>query len=715
MSIYTAPFCWNQVIWPNPYPPDMARSLLERLATDLSSGPVTFEMRGGKGGIRCLLGCLPAKAAHVSEIITSHAAGSGITEDAERTSCVRAAKVGLRRPSLALSGDRLAAVTRSVLAALNGAKGNGEQLVLQVMLGPKLSPRIQTDRLGEPTFLDLIMGTPRKDTPEAKATAKLRSASHGFKAMVRIGASAGTIERSKALIISLLSALKVSEGAGAILRMVPEDPGFIDSARRPRLWPLALSVPELLLVLGWPIGDKEFSGLPPRHPKLLAPSKFLRDSDYLFAVSDAPGKRIHLGISPRDSLQHTVLLGPTGSGKSNAMLSMIISGIKAGQGMLVIDPKSDLVEDVLRRIPEYRQDDVVIIDPLGSRPVGINPFADKRDPALVTDGLLAVFKELFASSWGPRTQDVMNAALLTLAKQPHSTLLQLPALLSDGTFRRRMTVRLDDRLGLGTFWASYEAMSAGQKAQVIAPVMNKLRQFLLRPALRNVLGQEEPVFRLNDIFEKRRIVLVPLNKGLIGSETARLLGSIIVSELWPLTLSRANIPQIKRSIAGVFIDEVQDYLALPTDLADALSQARSLNVGFTIAHQYRGQLPAALRDGVDANARNKIVFGLNAGDAADMARMAPELEAVDFMMLPRYGIYAHLMSDGHETGWVSGRTLKAPPEVSDPFELKRRSAERYGQDVVDLEAELIDSIGTSEASTENKGAETIGRKRRSHP
>jgi hypothetical protein len=75
-------------------------------------------------------------------------------------------------------------------------------------------------------------------------------------------------------------------------------------------------------------------------------------------------------------------------------------------------------------------------------------------------------------------------------------------------------------------------MKDGERRKEIAPVLNKNRQFLLRPGLRNVLGQAEPKFRLEDLFSKRRIVLVPLNKGVIGSESARLLGSLIVSQVW---------------------------------------------------------------------------------------------------------------------------------------------------------------------------------------
>ncbi len=446
----------------------------------------------------------------------------------------------------------------------------------------------------------MIRGTVATASPETRASMKTRASLHGCKVMIRVGATAGTPGRARVLLASLLSGLRVAESAGVALRLAPEPARALDETRLPWRWPMQLSSKELVALMGWPLGDGVLPGMPGEHPRSLAPPAKLHDSDRVFALTTAPGKTIRLGVSARDSLQHTVLLGPTGAGKSKAMLNLILADIHAGLGVLVIDPKNDLANDILARVPQSRKNDVVVIDPTDARPVGVNPLAGgHRNAELVADSVLAVFKELFADSWGPRTQDILTGALITLAHYPGATLTMLPSLLTDASFRKKLTRGLTDRIGLAPFWTSYEAMSIEQRAQVIAPVMNKLRQFLLRPALRAVLGQSEPLFELNDLFTKHRIVLVSLNKGLIGSEGARLLGSLVVSQLWPLTLARASLPPERRHIVGVYIDEVQDYLALPTDLADALSQARSLGVGFTLAHQYRGQLPPALRAGVD--------------------------------------------------------------------------------------------------------------------
>jgi len=399
------------------------------------------------------------------------------------------------------------------------------------------------------------------------------------------------------------------------------------------------------------------------------------------------------------------------------MLNLIMADISAGRGVLVIDPKSDLVNDVLARIPESRDKDVVVIDPSDPNPVGFNPFAfkDYGNPNLIADSILAVIKEIFSENFGIRSADVLTAALLTLAQVEGSSLLWLPALLTNEDFRQTVTAGIRDKIGLEPYWEAFENMKEAQRQTEIAPVMNKIRQFLLRPGLRNVLGQSKPKFSLTDLFVKNKIVLVPLNRGIIGAESARLLGSLIVGLTWTLALSRAGLPKDKRPMVSVFIDELQDYLSLPTDLADALAQARGLGVALTLAHQYRAQLPPEIRSGIDANARNKIVFGLNGEDAKAMAAMSKDLEAVDFILLPRYQIYTHLQSGGQSTGWVSGTTLPPPPQTRDPVDLRACSISTYGQSAEMVEAEYLNILHASQGfmvqADEKLCTESVGRRK----
>lgn len=468
--------------------------------------------------------------------------------------------------------------------------------------------------------------------------------------------------------------------------------------------------------MGWPIDkdvDATLPGHPGAHPRVLPAPRHVKSLQYPFAETTAPGESVRIGISPIDSLQHTLLLGPTASGKSTAMEAQILAAIHAGRSVLVIDPKGDLVNSVLARIPDSRKDDVVVIDPTSDRPVGVNPLKKGRRNAGVTaDSMLAIFRDLSGEAWGPRTNEVLAAALTTLAHYPGATLVMLPSLLTDDRFRARVLKHVQDPLGLGSFWDSYQAMSPQQRAQVIAPTMTRLRQFLMRPQLRAVLGQGNPTFDLSDLFTHRRVVLVSLNKGTLGAESAKLLGSLIVGQIWPLILARVSLSPEQRHVVQVFIDEVQDYVAAYDDLDDALSQARGLGVGFTIAHQYRRQLPSETLAGIDANARNKIIFGLNGDDADALAKQATTLTKEDFTLLPRFGVYANLIQDGQATGWFSARTLPPVPAVRDAVELRMHSAQTYGRNASEVEHEVLQAIGLDEKSAPQPHEdEPIGRRR----
>lgn len=392
---------------------------------------------------------------------------------------------------------------------------------------------------------------------------------------------------------------------------------------------------------------------------------------------------------------------------------LILSDIYAGRSVLVIDPKQDLVNRILECAPESRQEDIVVIDPSDPCPVGFNPLALPGDKTLIADAILAVFKEVFAENWGIRSQDILSAALLTLAQTKDASLLWLPALLTNENFRHSITDKLTDEIVLKPFWKNYDAMRDSERRTEIAPVLNKIRQFLYRPGLRNILGQSNPKFQLTDLFYKRKIILVPLNKGTIGAESARLLGSLIVGLTWTLALSRANIPAYKRHIISLYIDELQDYLALPTNLSDALAQARGLGVGITMAHQYRAQLPPDIRAGIDANARSKIVFGLNATDAKEVAAMAPELDALDFMTLPRYEVYANFMSGGKATGWIRGVTMPPIEALRSPAEFRAVSQASYGIPHEDTERDFLKLLRSCEDEVPPDIAETSFGRRKS--
>jgi hypothetical protein len=689
---------WREVNWQRPFDLENVQEMLVHLASLTTRGPIVWEVRASENRIRYLLGMEQAHQSKIKQAFVAHgdvqfhAAG-------ERAAITGAAQLRLSKPTLALKTDNALAVIRAGLAALHMCRAH-EELVLQVILGPAILPANLPQELPDPnaSWLGIALGNVGPASNESKAATKEKIAQHGFCCVIRLGATSGNSAIGvNARINSLFYALRTLESAGVRLALRPENPAKLHLPYVPWSFPTRLSNKELAHFLLLPAGKDSLPGTPGLHPKLCLPPNWYRCADSRVFALSADG-RTQLSISPNDSLEHTHIIGPTGSGKSTLMQQLVLADIAAGRGVLLIDPKDDLVNDIIARIPPERDSDVVILDPSDPCPVGFNPFTYKESPTLVADAILSVFKEVFSENWGIRSQDVMSAALLTLARCEGSSLLWLPQMLTDEAFRKKITAQVKDPIGLDAYWAGFAAMKDTERRMEIAPVLNKIRQFLLRPGLRNVLGQATPNFDLQDLFTKQRIVLVPLNKGMIGSESAQLLGSLLVGMTWTLALSRAKLPAAQRHLVSIYIDELQDYLSLPTDLSDALAQARGLGVGLTLAHQYREQLPPDIRAGVDANARNKIVFGLNASDAKAFAGMAPELEAEDFGKLPRYHIYTSIQSGGKNTGWLSGQALPPSPATRLPVELRAKSMATYGKPTEQIQAEYLAQLGYTPAS-----------------
>lgn len=709
---------WHELVWARPYKIETVWELLSHLAALSPRGAVIWEVRSRNRQVSYLLGAAARYIQNIEEAAKAH--GDIQFHEAgkeKRVPVAIARQLKISHPTLSLKTDITEAVIRAGLAALTCGK-DGIEAAVQIVLGRAYAPSPVPANLADPnaTWLQVLLGDVQKASAESRKTVREKSEQHTFQAAIRIGIAGGSVASH---LRSIISAFKVLEAAGVRIQEENIKLSDFNTAHVPWHFPLQLSVKELANFLLLPAGNEELPGTPGLHPKLTLPPHWYHSPtnqkvDRCFAASMDTARPKRLSISPQDSLEHCHLIGPTGSGKSTAMLHLILADIRAGRSVLVLDPKADLVNDVLMRVPEERTGDVVIIDPSDSCPCGFNPLAFKGygDSSLIADAVLSVLKEIFSDSWGIYTQDVLTASLLTLAETENATLLWLLPLLTDEQFRHRVTGKTSDRMALRPFWEQFEALRDTEKRQQISPVLNKLRQLTLRPGLRNILGQAKPKFSLTDLFYQRRIILIPLNKGQIGGESARLLGSLIVGLTWTLALSRAGLPAEKRHIVEIYIDELQDYLSLPTDLSDALAQARGLGVGLTLAHQYRDQLPINVRSGIDANARNKIVFGLNSRDAKEMAAMAPELTAEDFMTLPRYQIYTSFQSGGKNTGWVQGRTLPPPPALRDAADLKAISQAAYGIPAEQTEEEYLNIFTTNSTARETSGSTTIGRKKR---
>ncbi|GAB3304772.1 hypothetical protein EK0264_04130 [Epidermidibacterium keratini] len=574
-----------------------------------------------------------------------------------------------------------------------------ESLRIQVLLGPRSHPS-RTPKNGTGGYR-----TPESVSKKAKETR--------FACEIRIGASAASPTRVRSLINQAAAALRALDAPGNHLHLVRRHVAAFDGARAPWLWRVTLSAAELAAFTGWPIADATAGPLPavpPTHPATLVATSAVARSGRI--LGDSPLQRDRpIAISQDDSSRHLHVLGPTGVGKSSLLGNLALQDIEAGQGAVVVDPKYDLIRDLLERIPEHRRDDVVVLDPTDPSPIGLQPLGghDALSADLSADVILGVFHSLYRDSWGPRTHDILHAALLTLARRGDASLVMVPLLLTNPGLRRSITGRIarNDPMGLGTFWAWYEQLSDAERSQTIAPLMNKLRSVLLRPGLRGIFGQRAPRFALGDVFSKRRILLVALRKDAIGDEAAHLLGSLVVSFVWQAAKARTAVPQHARMPVSIVLDEFQDVVRLHGDVSDALAQARSLGVSFTLAHQYLKQVPQSLRDAVTGTVRSRVVFSTNSSDARELAATTEQLQAEDFRALPRFQAYAQLLAGGSPQGWCSLQTRPLPSPCSNATELLQHSRSSYGQPLSDVEADLLEFIQPAA----NAPAQQFGRRR----
>ena len=205
-------------------------------------------------------------------------------------------------------------------------------------------------------------------------------------------------------------------------------------------------------------------------------------------------------------------------------------------------------------------------------------------------------------------------------------------------------------------------------------------------AIRSVIGQPKGL-DLKQLLEGNKIFLVPLPKGVIGQETTALLGSLLVSSLWQATLERAAIPPEQRRAVFLTLDEVQEFLRLPGDIGDVLTQARGLAVSMTLAHQHLGQLPKELKAAVMANTRSKLFFQLTHQDAKEVAPLLSDwlgVEDLENLPVREAVLVPTVNSQVLPPCTILTHPLPAPGAESVAEYIRSRSAQTWGTKVEDL-------------------------------
>ena len=461
--------------------------------------------------------------------------------------------------------------------------------------------------------------------------------------------------------------------------------------------------------------------MPNLHPKLVAPPlgyNINRKTQRSLAQTVESQSR-PIQISAQAGKKHTVFLGSTGCGKTTSMSHLILSDINSKHhSVVVVDAKGQLTHELLERTSIEHDEDIVVISPTAKRVVGVNPFELTKygiEPEVIADYLLELFKGLYPEHFGIYSLDILSHSFLTLARIPNTSLVMLPSLLTNKHFRNKLLRELKDPIGLENFWNWFELLSEAQRHQMLNPILNKFRQFLLRPQLRAMLGQANPNFSLVEIFKSRKIVLIPLNKAVIGSESAKLIGSLITSMLWMLILRQSSVEPSKRQSVFIYIDETPSFLGIPNaNLDEALSQSRQFNVGWNIGFQHLAQMSPQLKAGIESNVANKIVFGLNLDEAREMAKYTLEIDKEDFYSLPPFWAYIRTEISPNTYRWIIGKTYPPKPKIRDSRAPFLNSLSRYGQNISEIESQFENYIfekSSSKNENSNQKLTDLGRKK----
>ncbi len=389
-----------------------------------------------------------------------------------------------------------------------------------------------------------------------------------------------------------------------------------------------------------------------------------RDITY-FAKTNFRSSNEIFGIRRKDRRQHMYVLGKSGTGKSVLLSNLIVQNIQNGEGVCVVDPHGELVEEILHLIPDNRVKDVIYFNPADTDfHIGFNVLQidDPKYKHLVASGLMGIFTKIWANAWSSRMEYILNNAILALLDTPGTTLLGIPRLLVDKDYRQMIIANLKDPV-VKAFWVhEYEQWRDQFRNEAIAPIQNKVGQFLSTSIIRNVLGQPKSTIDIFKIMNEGKIFLVNVSKGRIGEDNSALLGGMIITKIQLAAMERVRIPEEDRKDFYLYVDEFQNFAT--DSFANILSEARKYRLNLTVAHQYTAQLEnkdgSKVRDAVFGNVGTMIIFRVGADDADFLEKeFEPEFMAQDLVNLPNYNIYLKLMIDGITSRPFSATTL--PP------------------------------------------------------
>lgn len=536
-----------------------------------------------------------------------------------------------------------------------------------------------------------------------------KTSKSGLEVNIRVVVSTASPERSKAILNDILnsySQYNIYEFGNSFRAHIPNKAdSYVEHFIYRHFLPqksMLLNSEEMTSVIHLPLSTSETPNIAWLEAAKAAPPVNMPTEGVILGKSIYRGKETLVRIKDADRRRHMYEIGQTGTGKSVFLESLAIQDIVNGKGVCVLDPHGDLAETILSHVPKERAEDVIYFDPSDTqRPMGINmlEFETEEQKTFAINEMIAIFDKLYdlKATGGPMFEQYMRNTMLLLMddKDNQATLLEIPKVLADETYRRQKLAKVKNYL-VKDFWEK-EAQKAGGDAalaNMVPYITSKLTPFISNDTIRPIISQSKSAFNFRKAMDENKIIIINLSKGKIGEMNSSLLGMIMIGKILFAALSRVDIPEEERKDFYLYIDEFQNYIT--ESISIILSEARKYKLNLILAHQFLAQLvkskdrDTGVKDAVFGNVGTLIAFRIGVEDAELIAKqMAPVVTQYDLVNMPKYTCYIKLLVDNQNPPAFNFNPIM--PEKGN-YELakaiKELSRLKYGRDRTIVENEI---------------------------
>ncbi|MFE7720133.1 hypothetical protein ACFU44_13950 [Nocardia rhizosphaerihabitans] len=583
-----------------------------------------------------------------------------------------------------------------LLGSMQDAVLPGDKLVIQWVIAhtynQKMPPKDQPVLTTRRAFLGLLLGVPQSAGHDEIHSRRAKQQDQNYVVVGRVAAAGATRGRAEVLVRQMTQKLG-SEGGTATLyphrvkaTSISQD---IRTAHTPLHMTGQLSVPELAAVIGWPFGNFYIPGLKRGSIRHMPPTEEVpRVSDRRLGKSTMPGADRAIAMSHESSTMHMLVVGGSGVGKTNELVTLMRQDIDAGCGVILIERDGNLFHQALDQVPPHRKSDVITIDLTRSdKPVGLNLLRLGK-PNVIAGQLISLLENLYPDMKSLYVSQLVMNGMPVLANLERATIADLiplshPRTTEEIAWAKAATGAIRDK-AIREYWADwYRDLGSRDQKKIlhnVQPLKNRLWEILIPEATRYLVNQETSSFDPADVITGNKLLFV--NLAGVSEQVASLIGTMILAACW--SEAKRHKP-VKPNF--MYLDEFQQFSYLGEEMQEMFATARKRNLGLVVATQYIERLPRGVQDAVLNNARTKIAFTSSSTSASVLARdfASRHVNAESFQNLKFGDALVRVMTKHGVSEPITMHTDKAPRGYELGRQIQQLSDTTYGREIRDIE------------------------------